>query len=832
MNTKLLATTAFLSAALLAESQTPTYQVIDIGALLEPRVSYALGINNNGQIVGYFNTPFGASAFLYSRGSIHQIPGSPPGSGIAYAINYSGQVVGSYTAGDGIRAYRYTSGVAQGFDVLATPVSVALGINHGGQVVGYYTANDGNEHAFLHSNGRMMDIHELGYKSRAIGINSSGHIVGVFYPTTSNPFSRRPFLYSNGKMHDLGTFGGVSAVALGINDSGQVVGERLVSNSPLHQVFLYENGSVRDIGISGSNGVLSFTMTCAINAHGDVVVGRAFSPAQSSNRYYLYSRGVVYELMDLIAHSGWRVTDVNAINDSGQIVGSGIHPSGKQHAMLLNPIPNGWQRAIDSQTIKPTYSDAPVKRPGKDSLIMVTHGWQPSWKPVDVSWVVAMTNAISKFLTGNSLSNWQINAHIWVEKANTLFPRTALDNGEQEGGVLGRSLVRDNWEHIHFIAHSAGSALIQAATEVITKGSSNTTIHETFLDAYTGLTYGGRKKYGSGAEWCDSYFTRDKETLPAFDLTEGPLDHTYNVDVTWLDPNKEERNVFVSSLLGDPQHCTRTVTSHSWPHEFYFRTTIQSWPDAEGLGFPLSKEGGNWDYATNQYPVGNQTLRELGEPDTSCFVQAETIETILSKIPDFTTEPTTESNTGTIQKWIHGLRMSPGSPVWLATFVALTNPANFVSFDTWFESANDSEGLLSVYWDTNVIGSVDERAVVAGLQHYAFTFPNTSANGTHVLGFRLDAFTNAPSSVIVTNVSLRFAGPTEPFLLTATTNTSDGLRVFQVRGQIGFNYSLESSTNLTDWGNIALLVNTNGTVPFVDPNSTNYSKRFYRVSSP
>ena len=45
----------------------------------------------------------------------------------------------------------------------------------------------------------------------------------------------------------------------------------------------------------------------------------------------------------------------------------------------------------------------------------------------------------------------------------------------------------------------------------------------------------------------------------------------------------------------------------------------------------------------------------------------------------------------------------------------------------------------------------------------------------------------------------------------------------------GYNYLVQSSTNLLDWRPTALLVNTNGTVLFADPPVTNSSQRYYRA---
>ncbi len=169
----------------------------------------------------------------------------------------------------------------------------------------------------------------------------------------------------------------------------------------------------------------------------------------------------------------------------------------------------------------------------------------------------------------------------------------------------------------------------------------------------------------------------------------------------------------------------------------------------------------------------------------------------------------------------------------MPTFITVTNTVNLVSFDAEFiTSTNGAQGLLSVYWDTNTVGSVDEQAVKSGLQHYMFKFPNTITGSTYMLGFRLDRFTSVQSSVIVTNVTLGQIGVSQPFSLAITTNTFRGLQVYQLTGQSGFTYKVQASTNLIDWADTALLVNTNGIVRFIDHGSTNYNQWFYRVVAP
>ncbi|MBE0544469.1 MAG: hypothetical protein IH623_24280 [Verrucomicrobia bacterium] len=171
---------------------------------------------------------------------------------------------------------------------------------------------------------------------------------------------------------------------------------------------------------------------------------------------------------------------------------------------------------------------------------------------------------------------------------------------------------------------------------------------------------------------------------------------------------------------------------------------------------------------------------------------------------------------------------SGDGPAWLAVAVPVSNAVSFVQFEAGFTSTNGAEGLLTVYWNTNEIGLVDERVVEAGLQTYRFALPGTVSEGLYTLSFRLDAFNGTASSVSVTNVLTGFAGFDGSIRLDVAMG-SNNAPVLKLTGTLNHVYLVQSSTNLLDWEPTALLVNTNGTVQFTDPAVTNHVQRFYRA---
>ena len=81
-----------------------------------PGTTHALGINDAGEVVGYYDTnspvqPFPAvHGFLYSGGTYYTLDdpsaSPPPGGGtVAYSINNAGQVLGRYSDASGTAAF-------------------------------------------------------------------------------------------------------------------------------------------------------------------------------------------------------------------------------------------------------------------------------------------------------------------------------------------------------------------------------------------------------------------------------------------------------------------------------------------------------------------------------------------------------------------------------------------------------------------------------------------------------------------------------------------------------------------------------------------------------
>jgi probable HAF family extracellular repeat protein len=169
--------------------------------------------------------------------------------------------------------------------------------------------------------------------SYGYAVNLSGQVAG--YSELKSPASYRAFLYSGGKLTNLGTLGGNFSLAAAINASGQVVGQASTPDNAAMSAFLWQNGKMIDIDTLGSQE----SIPQAINLSG-AVVGRAnIAPDMGDEDWHasVYADGQIQDLDDLIpANSGWVLINATGINDSGTIVGYGTL-NGNNRAFLLTP---------------------------------------------------------------------------------------------------------------------------------------------------------------------------------------------------------------------------------------------------------------------------------------------------------------------------------------------------------------------------------------------------------------------------------------------------------------------------------------------------------------
>jgi probable HAF family extracellular repeat protein len=198
--------------------------------------------------------------------------------------------------------------------------ALAFGLNDQGQVVGGAIFSDGTRRAFLWQSG--TGIINLGVlagdtTSEAVSINNAGQVVGVSYPAAGQPL--RGFLWqANTGMIDVGAGAGLFTQATGINQQGVVIGyaSSVPDFSSGNFVFTYTARSgIQPITVPG----MSVTDVEAINNSGQMVVGTL-----NSKNLLLITPGTAP--VEIQGSGNLVGAGAMAMNDSGTVVGY-IEPS-------------------------------------------------------------------------------------------------------------------------------------------------------------------------------------------------------------------------------------------------------------------------------------------------------------------------------------------------------------------------------------------------------------------------------------------------------------------------------------------------------------------------
>jgi len=188
----------------------------------------------------------------------------------------------------------------------------------------------------------ITDLGNLGYPTaRGAGINESGQVAGTSYlaqrveynvgcPPRHRPcfvHPEHPFLWSEGKITDLGTLGsGLFAEGTAINNVGEVAGFSNLKNGERH-AFVFHNGKLTDLGATGRE-----SRAFAINDSG-VVAGSASIPGEGHTDAVIWTNGKLTDL-GLLPGEGGIFTDASGINNSNEVVGSGDNKESMERAFL------------------------------------------------------------------------------------------------------------------------------------------------------------------------------------------------------------------------------------------------------------------------------------------------------------------------------------------------------------------------------------------------------------------------------------------------------------------------------------------------------------------
>lgn len=333
----------------------PLYDVIEINGLPGMTSAIAHDVNDAGIVVGQWFSAVSQQhrAFWWDgqNSTMHDL-----GPGVAVAVSENGRVTGN----DGNSAWLADIAGAPRLTLptLGGAFTTAFDVNDQGHVTGMSGMPAPTpDHAFLWDGTVMRDLGALNppyssiFYSKAYALNEADLVVGESLVGTvadawAKPFTL-PAALPGAAMTAIAGTGGlyVSGSARDVNEDGHVTGWMSMNDDTWGNSFLFDGNAITLLPAMPGKW---YSIANGINAS-DHVVGYGFGeyvwyPCCG----YLYNgtilrafvnRGAGTEnLNDLIdAASGWVLTQAEAINGAGWIVGSGT-VAGHSGAFLLRPV--------------------------------------------------------------------------------------------------------------------------------------------------------------------------------------------------------------------------------------------------------------------------------------------------------------------------------------------------------------------------------------------------------------------------------------------------------------------------------------------------------------
>jgi probable HAF family extracellular repeat protein len=330
--------------------------------------------------------------------------------------------------------------------------SEALAINKLAQAVG-----SSGGHAFFYANDTLIDLCNtpsdgtaappVPCPTQAWGINTVGQIVGQasVKPSPDAPqIFQRAFLYSAGQTFDLGTFGGNTSLARGINDLGQVVGAAETSVGTFHG-FVFTGFGLLDVGTLGGGS----SAAIAINNRGQAA-GWAALPSNTVTHPFIWESGALTDLAPTLA-SGVSA-EVYAINDTGDAAGAIFLSNSSRHAA-------SWTNGVMNDL--GTLGGALAEAYGIDSTGHIV-GWSSTAEGASHAFLYAQ----GKMFDLNSLlplySGWELRYAFGITDTGYIVGE-GLHDGLQRGFIL----------FVNLNAPDSSCALPLSARRMILQTSSN-----------------------------------------------------------------------------------------------------------------------------------------------------------------------------------------------------------------------------------------------------------------------------------------------------------------------------------------------------------------------
>src|ERR1700733_7684959 len=218
------------------------------------------------------------------------------------------------------------------------------GINNAGVIVGEYVDSSGVSQGYI-LNGKKLtklnDPNAVTGSTWASNLNPDGPVSVVGYYVSSRTGHIVGFLYKDGKYTDIpGPSGAVDVLALGINDSGVVVG--VYADTTAFHGFLLHDKKYTTLNVPGASG----TSAHGINKSGKIVL--TWEDSNSNVKSSLYD-GKTYKTIDVpLAVDSY----AGGINAAGDVCYEWNDAIGVQHGALRH---NGKYYKFDYPNSTATY---------------------------------------------------------------------------------------------------------------------------------------------------------------------------------------------------------------------------------------------------------------------------------------------------------------------------------------------------------------------------------------------------------------------------------------------------------------------------------------------
>ena len=296
--------------------------------------------------------PAGAGAAAYSFARTDEAPGAT--FTMPLGLNDKGQIAGYYDDAAGIHGYVETTGA---FSIIDVPGSsgvyttgpgvetIATGINNAGQVAGQYVTSDlgfTQVHSYLYAGGAFTIIDVPGSVStEAYGLNDKGQVTG-FYVAASK---FRGFIYANGAFTTFAAPGDGVILPYAINNAGEVAGSYHDPVYGSHGFLRDPSGAFATVDVPGSGHTVryddgsSFTVPAtqvrSLNDRGQIIGDYG----DETSAYSFLDTAGVFTNLPLPSPTDYDGpwAKIYGINNAGQILGQYWETSRSTYGILGTP---------------------------------------------------------------------------------------------------------------------------------------------------------------------------------------------------------------------------------------------------------------------------------------------------------------------------------------------------------------------------------------------------------------------------------------------------------------------------------------------------------------